>query len=48
MKILFINKYPSANSIYKVLRFLVRSCTKTEFQFYVDEILKEKEGEKIE
>ena len=46
MKIFFIGKYPSATTTYKVLRWLVRSFTKTEFEFYVNEIFKEKENKK--
>ena len=46
MKIFFIGKYPSAITTYKVLRWLVRSFTKTEFEFYVNEIFKEKENKK--
>lgn len=43
MKIFFISKYPTATTIYKVLRRLVRSCSKKEFLFYVEEVFKEKE-----
>lgn len=42
MKIFFIGKYPNAILTYKVLKWLTKSFTKTEFQYYVDEIFREK------
>lgn len=46
MRIFFISKYPTAITTYKVLRWLIRSFTKTEFKFFVDEVFKEKESKK--
>lgn len=44
MKIFFIGKYPSAILTYKVLEWITKSFTKTEFQFYIDDIFNEREG----
>lgn len=46
MKIFFIGRYPNAITTYKVLRRLARSFTKTEFEFFVDEVFKERESKK--
>lgn len=42
MKIFIAPRYPSAHFYYKVLRFLLDHGTRTEINFYLDELERER------